>query len=114
FDALYPPGLEWYWRGDFVQTLPDEAIAQHVAYANAFPTGFSAMHLYPMDGAAHRVGATETAFSYREANWNLVIFGVSPDRADRERITRWTKDYWRAVHPYSLGGAYVNFLMHDE
>ena len=25
----------------------------------------------------------------------------------------WTKDYWAAVHPYSLDGAYVNFMM-DE
>jgi hypothetical protein len=27
FDALYPKGLQWYWRGDFVRTVPDEAVA---------------------------------------------------------------------------------------
>ena len=30
FDALYPPGLQWYWKGDFFKQLPDEAIARHL------------------------------------------------------------------------------------
>ena len=30
FDALYPPGLQWYWRGDFVREIPDEAIVEHL------------------------------------------------------------------------------------
>ena len=24
-----------------------------------------------------------------------------------------TKDYWSAVHPFSAGGAYVNFMMEE-
>jgi hypothetical protein len=47
FDALYPKGLQWYWKGDFVKTLPDEAIEAHLAHAAKLPTVFSAMHLYP-------------------------------------------------------------------
>ena len=31
FDGLYPKGLQWYWKGDFVKTLPDAAIDAHVA-----------------------------------------------------------------------------------
>jgi hypothetical protein len=23
FDPLYPKGLQWYWKGDFVKDLPD-------------------------------------------------------------------------------------------
>jgi len=62
------------------------------------------MHFYPVDGAARRVDRHETAFSYREAKWSMVIVGVDPDPANAEKITRWTEDYWAAVHPYSLGG----------
>ena len=40
--------------------------------------------------------------------------GVDPDPANAAAITDWTKRYWEALHPYSAGGAYVNFLMHDE
>ena len=114
FDALYPSGLQWYWRADFVAELPDVAIDRHVEFGSRMPTPLSTMHLYPTDGAAQRVDRHATAYSYREANWNQVIVGVDSDPGSRDRITRWTKDYWSAVHPYTLGGAYVNFLMHDE
>lgn len=113
FDALYPPGLQWYWRADFVNELTDEAIARHGEYGAALPTMHSTMHMYPIDGAAHRVGKNETAFSYREANWAQVIVGVDPDPANSAKITKWCKEYFDAVHPYSAGGAYVNFMM-DE
>jgi FAD/FMN-containing dehydrogenase len=39
--------------------------------------------------------------------------GVDPDPANAELLKRWTVDYWEALHPYSAGGAYVNFMM-DE
>jgi FAD/FMN-containing dehydrogenase len=113
FDGLYTPGLQWYWRADFVQTLSDAAIEQHVQHAQTVPTLHSMMHLYPINGAAGRVGSGDTAFAYRDATWAAVIVGVSPDPADGPRISAWCKGYWEAVHPYGAGGAYVNFMM-DE
>jgi FAD/FMN-containing dehydrogenase len=113
FDPLYPPGLQWYWRADFVRELSDPAIALHAEHGARIPTMHSTMHLYPINGAVHRVGKNDTAFSYRDVTWAEVIVGVDPDPANRERITAWTKDYWSALHPHSAGGAYVNFMM-DE
>jgi FAD/FMN-containing dehydrogenase len=113
FDGLYPPGLQWYWRADFVKELSDAAIDRHVQHGAALPTMHSTMHLYAIDGAAHRVGRNDTAFSYRDANWAEVIVGVDPDPANGPQITAWCKDYFDALHPYSAGGAYVNFMM-DE
>ena len=113
FDALYPAGHQWYWRADFVNELSDEAIALHVKHGSEMPTMQSTMHLYPIDGAAHRVGNEDTPFSYRDATWSSVIVGVDPDPANADLITNWTVDYWDALHPHSAGGAYVNFMM-DE
>ena len=113
FDGLYPPGLQWYWRADFVKELSDGAIEQHARHGAALPTLHSTMHLYAIDGAAHRVGRNDTAFSYRDANWVQVMVGVDPDPANGSRITRWCKDYFDALHPHSAGGAYVNFLMEE-
>ena len=113
FDGLYPPGLQWYWRADFVKELSDDAIQRHAEYGAALPTMHSTMHLYAIDGAAHRVGKNETAFSYRDANWAEVIVGVDPDPANAPRITQWCKDYFDALHPHSAGGAYVNFMMEE-
>ncbi|MDQ3145715.1 MAG: FAD-binding oxidoreductase [Actinomycetota bacterium] len=114
FDGLYPPGLQWYWRGDFFGNVPDDAVAAHVRFAEELPTMHSAMHLYPIDGAVNRVGAKETAFAYRDVTFSQVIVGVDPDPANAPAIKRWTVDYWDATHPYSAGGAYVNFMMDDE
>ena len=114
FDALYPPGLQWYWRADFVKELSDAAIERHGQHGAALPTMHSTMHLYAIDGAAHRVGKHETAFSYRDANWAEVIVGVDPDPA--RTATRSRSGARTTSTPCirtSAGGAYVNFMM-DE
>ena len=113
FDPLVPPGLQWYWKADFLRELPDEAIARHVEYARTMPTPLSGLHLYPVDGAVRRKGQNDTAFSYRDATWAEVIFGVDPDPAKADEITTWARDYWNAVHPYAAGGAYVNMMMEE-
>lgn len=112
FDALYPSGDQWYWKGDFVRELTDEAIAEHRRFAEV-PTAQSTMHLYPINGAVHEVGEEETAWSYRDATWSQVIVGVDPDPANNERMTQWARDYWEALHPHSAGGAYLNFMMEE-
>jgi hypothetical protein len=110
-DALYPPGLQWYWRTDFIKELTDEAIDLHVKFGYKLPTPHSRTQFFPIHGAAARVGKNNTAFSHREANWTHVIVGVDPDPAKDDLIRAWTVEYWEALHPYSTGGAYVNFMM---
>jgi len=112
-DPLMPPGLQWYWNADFVNQLSDKAIETHLEHFAQSPTASSGMHLYPINGAAHRAGPKDTAWSYREANFAQVIVGVDPDPANKEKITTWSKTYWQAMHPHSAGGAYINMMM-DE
>jgi FAD/FMN-containing dehydrogenase len=113
FDGLMPPGMQWYWRADFFDELPAEARAEHKKYGSGIPTPLSQMHLYPISGAASRVAKDATPWAYRDAKYAGVIVGVDPDPANAEKITNWCKDYWTALHPYSMGGAYSNFMM-DE
>jgi FAD/FMN-containing dehydrogenase len=110
FDALYPAGLQWYWRADFFRDISDEGIEAHVKYGARLPTGHSTMHLYPIDGAAARVPDDATAFAYRDGGWAGVIVGVDPDPANAGLITGWAKEYWQELHPTSAGGAYINFM----
>jgi len=114
FDGIYPPGQNWYWKADFINEIPDEAITKHLEFGNTLPTDGATMHLYPIDGAAGRVAKDATAWNYRDAKWGQVIVGVSPDPADRARMTTWARDYWSAIHPYSAGGAYINMMMDAE
>lgn len=113
FDALYPPGLQWYWKADFFKELSDKVIDLHAKYGAQLPTMHSTMHIYPINGATHRAGKNDTAFSFRDANFAEVIVGVDPDPANNEHMIQWARDYWLALHPYSSGGAYVNMMM-DE
>jgi FAD/FMN-containing dehydrogenase len=114
FDPLYPPGLQWYWKADFMGPLDDQVIARHLEYGLNLPTWMSTMHLYPMTGAAARVGNAETAFSYRDARYNMVMAGIDADPANNENNIAWARSYWDALHPFSTGGgAYVNFMMEE-
>ncbi len=113
FDALYPPGHQWYWRADFVDELSDEAIARHIEHAEQLPTMQSGMHLYPIDRSVHQIGAEDTAFNYRSTRWAGVTFGVDPDPANAPKLRDWAVAYWEALHPHSAGGAYVNFMMEE-
>jgi FAD/FMN-containing dehydrogenase len=114
FDSLLPKGLQWYWKGDFVKSLPDAAIDTHIAHAATAPTEMCLMHLYPIDGAVRRVATDETAWSVRDATWSMVIAGIDADARNAAALKGWGRAYWEAVHPFNLESAYVNFMMDDE
>jgi len=111
FDPLFPPGQQWYWRTDFVQEIDDEAARIHADFGARLPTPQSTMHMYPVDGAAARVDADDTAWAYRDARWCQVMVGVDPDPAKADEIRAFTVEYWEALHPHSMGGGYVNMMM---
>jgi hypothetical protein len=113
FDGLYAPGDQWYWRADFVNEIPDEAVALNADWNERMPSWKSGSHIYPIDGSAHDVGANDTPWAYRDTRWAQVIIGVDGDPASAPALRDWTVGYWEALHPYSAGGAYVNFMM-DE
>ena len=113
FDAVNPPGLHHYWKGDFFAELSDDAISAHAKFGPGTHNIFSGSHIFPINGAAHRVESDETAWSYRDANFSHVVFAADSDPAVMPERTEWVREYWEALHPYSAGGAYVNFLM-DE
>jgi FAD/FMN-containing dehydrogenase len=113
FDPIYPAGLQWYWRADFMGRLSDDAIREHARHGATMPTAHSTMHLYPLNGAAARVGAGDTAYRHRDALWSQVIVGVDPDPSKADALRDWAVAYHEALHPHSTGAAYVNFMM-DE
>jgi len=43
FDGLYGPGDQWYWRADFVNEIPDEAIVRGVEHLSGVPGRFESV-----------------------------------------------------------------------
>lgn len=113
FDPLLPTGLQWYWKNAFLRELSDEAIQVEVQHGSQLPSSLSTTHFYPVNGAVHRVKPDETAWAFRDVELSQVIVGVDPDPANRGRISSWAREFWDALHPYSAGAGYVNFMM-DE
>ncbi|WSP36694.1 FAD-binding oxidoreductase [Streptomyces sp. NBC_01244] len=114
FDALVPPGLQHYWKANFVTELSDDAIAAHLVHGPRVPAVNSTVHIYPINGACHRVAPDATAFAYRDASFATVIAGMWPDPADNEANTAWVRDYYGATAPHSEEGGYVNFMADDD
>lgn len=115
FDGLYPPGqLQHYWKANFVTRLTDEAIKAHVKYGPKVPVVNSTVHIYPINGACHRVSSEATAFAYRQANFATVIAGMWPDPDQNEANITWVRDYYQATAPHSEEGGYINFMAADD
>ncbi len=114
FDELVGPGLQHYWKANFVKELTDEAIEAHLQHGPKVPAVNSTVHIYPINGACHRVAPDETAFAYRDANFATVIAGMWPDPADNESNIAWVRDYYDATAPLSEEGGYVNFMAGDD
>jgi len=114
FDPLVPPGLQHYWKANFVTELTDSIIEAHMVHGPKVPAVNSAVHIYPINGACHRVTADATAFAYRDANFATVIAGMWPDPAQNEAGIEWVRSYYDDLAPLSESGGYVNFMAGDD
>jgi FAD/FMN-containing dehydrogenase len=114
FDELVPPGLQHYWKANFVKELTDDAIDAHLKHGPKLPAVNSTVHIYPINGACHRVAPDATAFAYRDATFAMVIAGMWPDPADNEANIAWVRDFYEATAPHSEEGGYINFMAADD
>ena len=79
FDALFPKGQQWYWRADFVDTIPDAAVDVHpTVRVGSADLAVDHAPLPDQRGGPH-VGPGDTAWAYRDATWGSVIAGIDPD-----------------------------------
>ena len=114
FDPLLPKGMQAYWKAAFLAELNDGAIKAHLEYGSRVPSVQTSVHIYPIDGAVHRVGATETAFPNRTAKFSPVIACMWDDPADNAANIAWVRDYAAALQPFSDTAGYINFMDGDD
>jgi len=114
FDPLLPAGLQHYWKASFAREISDGAIDVHMDFGARVPSIQAAVHLYPIDGAVQRIGAADTAFSYRDVAFSPVIAGMWEDPADNDANIAWVRGYHEALQPFAAEGGYINFMDGDD
>lgn len=114
FDELLPPGLRHYWKANASNGFSDDAIAVHLEHGLKVPTVQSGLFVFPINGACHRVSDDATAFANRHTAFSAVIGGSWSDRADDAANTKWVREYFDALKPFTEAGGYVNFMAEDD
>jgi FAD/FMN-containing dehydrogenase len=109
FDAANPFGLQVYVKSDHLAGLGDEVIDTLVTHAATATSPLSVVILFPLEGVVSRVGEQETAFGHRNTAYDYVIYSMWTDPQESERHIQWTRDFWTAMQPFSIG-VYVNEL----
>jgi FAD/FMN-containing dehydrogenase len=112
--AVFPHGMQRYWKSSFLKNPPDAALDIALEYADQMASPHSMILLYLVHGAASRVPSEATAFGLRDALWNLDVIGQWTDPADTDQHIPWVRECWRALDAHAMGGVYVNHLGADE
>jgi FAD/FMN-containing dehydrogenase len=110
FDPFFPMDTyQSYWKAQNLDTLPDEALAVIAAKADSRPSPVTLAVVFHMGGAINRVGAGDTAYSERSAQWMSSFDGNWENPNDNEANIAWVRDAFNQVAQYGKGSTYTNF-----
>jgi FAD/FMN-containing dehydrogenase len=110
FDPFFPRNtLQAYWKSQYLDELPDEAIDVIAAKAQDRPAPLTLVNTFHMGGAIAKVGAEDTAFSERSSPFMVSIDGMWTDAAENEANVAWVRSAWEEIGKFGTGGVYLNF-----
>ena len=114
FDPLLAPGARNYWKShDFkamtvdVEHILCEAVAR-------LPSDECEAFIGQLGGATNRVGAADTAYPHRDAEFVVNVHTRWREAADDRKCIAWARGLFDALTPHATGGVYVNFMPEDE
>ncbi|WLR48114.1 FAD-binding oxidoreductase [Halobacillus litoralis] len=114
FDAANPDGGRYYWKSQFLKSIPDDALDTILDYSFKAPGAFTATFLEPMGGAINRIGKSDTAYPHRDAMYNLGVCAGWMEEEDDDACISWTREFHNKMSTYSTGGVYSNYLSEGE
>jgi FAD/FMN-containing dehydrogenase len=108
-DPFFPAGVRRYWKALYLPSFADGAIDTTVDWSLRRPSADTLVIVRHCGGAISRVGAEQTAFGDRSAEWMLSIDSTWDDPADDASNIDYTRAFWNAAAPFSNGQTYFNF-----
>ena len=112
-DEGAPPGIQNYWKSEYLSGLSDESIDAILSFGKSITSPFSAIHVHQLGGAMKRVAENETAFGHRSAPFAINILSCWRDPQENEKHVKWARDFFAVMQKFSAG-VYVNFMSEDD
>ncbi len=113
-DPLLGAGARNYWKSHNIAKLSDGLIDVLVDFARRIPDPQSDIGVLQVGGAVNRVPTHATAYAARDAQFILNVHGRWSDPSKDVECMEWARALLRAAEAFATGGAYVNFLTHDD
>jgi FAD/FMN-containing dehydrogenase len=113
-DVSAQPGWNYYVKSEFLPAFSDKMIDTIVEHASKITSPLSVIAGFHLGGAVSRIDENSTAYNHRNAAYSLILNTTWTDPAESEKHIQWTRDFWKAMQPFSVGGSYVNFQSNDE
>jgi len=114
FNEAFPSGRRNYWKSSFMDDLSDDALKTVAQYAVAAPSPTSMVMIENYHGAYSRVGPTDTAYSYRDSHYDLLILASWADQSESDDNIGWARSFFDAMRPHLSSKAFPNLMGQDE
>jgi FAD/FMN-containing dehydrogenase len=109
-DKAVPHGWHYYWKSCEVGELGDATIDMLTERSLAMCSPRSYTIIFQLGGAVARVGEDDTAYSHRNAAFNINVNAAwLPGEDIGAGETRWVRDVFERLRPSQVG-VYVNFM----
>ncbi|MGH8069493.1 MAG: FAD-binding oxidoreductase [Candidatus Entotheonellia bacterium] len=106
--AMVLAGRQNYIKSSFVTDISDAAIDTLVTHFTTVPSPLTVVGFQQLGNTANRARADATAFSHREARYELLMHSIWLEPADSARNVQWTRTLAETMHPFTTGRPYVN------
>jgi FAD/FMN-containing dehydrogenase len=113
-DASQPFGRRYYWKSDFYAEMSERLIDAIIEHAERITSPHSGVLFMHMGGAPARLDPEINAVGFRTVQYVLNIQAAWENPQEDPRHIGWAREYWAAIHPFSTGTAYINFMTEDE
>jgi FAD/FMN-containing dehydrogenase len=114
-DDTEPTGHHFYWKTEFLAGLEDGLLEGMRELFATCPIPGGELGLLHLGGALNERPAADGAVGNRDAHFVLGVKGMwAPGEPAAGRYTRWVRDAWERLRPWSTGATYVNFQTAEE
>jgi hypothetical protein len=113
-DAGNPWGIGEYFKVDYLEELPDEAIDAAVEKATEIGSPFTQVIVFPMGGAMSRVDNESMALEIPDAKWGYFCLAMWMDPGAAERERTWAREFMDTMRPWAVDKAPPNFISPDD